>query len=239
MLEIGWLHCTRPKLMLGFLRGKISEGKLRRFKIACCRSGWHLLTDDRLKKTVEAAEAFTDGVLTGEAFDAAKREGAAAYGEIVNRVGSGVAIARAAQAACCAACDAAPGYNVDAYTYAIATMDAMDDALGRPTSSMTWSGTVPGHEIEQAALLRDIVGNPFRPVAIDPAWRTPTVTSLASAAREERILPSGELDAARLAVLADALEEAGCDGADVLSHLRLPGPHVLGCWAVDLCLGLT
>ena len=86
-------------------------------------------------------------------------------------------------------------------------------------------------------LLREIVGNPFRPVALDPAWRTPSVVSLAQAAYEERILPGGTLDSERLAVLADALEEAGCDNADILSHLRGPGPHVRGCWVVDLLLG--
>jgi hypothetical protein len=89
----------------------------------------------------------------------------------------------------------------------------------------------------QAALLRDIFGNPFRPVAIKPAWRTQTVSNLATAAYEERALPSGELDTARLAVLADALEEAGCDNADMLTHCRQPGPHVRGCWVVDLILG--
>ena len=46
-----------------------------------------------------------------------------------------------------------------------------------------------------------------------------------------------DLDPDRLAVLADALEEAGCDNADLLSHLRGPGPHVRGCWALDLLLG--
>jgi hypothetical protein len=63
------------------------------------------------------------------------------------------------------------------------------------------------------------------------------VTSLATAAYDERILPSGELDPARLAVLSDALEEAGCDDPDILNHLRSSGPHVRGCWAVDLILG--
>lgn len=81
-----------------------------------------------------------------------------------------------------------------------------------------------------------IFGNPFRPVSLDRFWLTPTLTSLATAAYEERILPSGELDPARLAVLSDALEEAGCDDADILSHLRSPGPHVRGCWALDLVL---
>jgi hypothetical protein len=63
------------------------------------------------------------------------------------------------------------------------------------------------------------------------------VTSLAAGAYEERSLPSGHLDPLRLAVLADALEEAGCADGGLLGHLRAPGPHVRGCWALDLILG--
>jgi hypothetical protein len=88
----------------------------------------------------------------------------------------------------------------------------------------------------QAAAVRDLF-NPFRPVPTQPAWLTPTVTGLAAAAYEERALPSGDLDNARLAVLADALEEAGCMDEVFLGHLRSPGPHVRGCWALDLVLG--
>jgi hypothetical protein len=89
----------------------------------------------------------------------------------------------------------------------------------------------------QAALLRDVLGNPFRPVTVSPACLTPQVVALAEAAYDQREMPSGTLDYARLAVLADALEDAGCDQADLLGHLRGPGPHVRGCWAVDLILG--
>jgi hypothetical protein len=85
-------------------------------------------------------------------------------------------------------------------------------------------------------LLHDLFGNPFRPVAIDAGWLTPTVTSLAGAAYDGRALPLGELDFARLAVLADALEEAGCTNSELLGHLRGPRPHVRGCWGVDLLL---
>jgi hypothetical protein len=63
------------------------------------------------------------------------------------------------------------------------------------------------------------------------------VLSLALAAYTDRNLPSGELDHARLAVLADALEEAGCSEQSLRDHLRSPGPHVRGCWALDLLLG--
>ncbi len=86
-------------------------------------------------------------------------------------------------------------------------------------------------------LLRDLFGNPFRPATVSPAWRTPQLVALAQAAYEQREMPAGTLDTARLAVLADALEEAGCTNADILHHLRGPGPHVRGCWAVDLILG--
>jgi hypothetical protein len=68
-----------------------------------------------------------------------------------------------------------------------------------------------------------VFGNPFRPAALDPARRTPDVVDLAQAAYDERHLPAGTLDAARLAVLADALEEAGCTDPDLLNHLRRPG----------------
>jgi hypothetical protein len=90
-----------------------------------------------------------------------------------------------------------------------------------------------------AALARDIFGNPFHPAAVAPAWLTPTVVSLAQAAYEERTPPRGELDPQRLAVLSDSLEEAGCGDTSILDHLRGSGPHVRGCWAVDLCLGLS
>jgi hypothetical protein len=86
-------------------------------------------------------------------------------------------------------------------------------------------------------LLRDIAGNPFRPAAASTAWRSRAVTALAEAAYTRRHHPSGELDGARLRVLADALEDTGCADADLPGHLRSEGPHVRGCWAIDLVLG--
>jgi hypothetical protein len=77
-------------------------------------------------------------------------------------------------------------------------------------------------------------------MALDPAWlawHSGAIPKLAQAVYEERELPSGHLDAARLAVLADMLEEAGCTNADLLSHCRQPGEHVRGCWVVDLLSG--
>jgi hypothetical protein len=90
-------------------------------------------------------------------------------------------------------------------------------------------------------VLRDVFGNPFALVpVVDPAWlawRGGIVRELAQAAYKERRLPEGTLDPARLAELADALEQSGCEYADLLGHLRGPGPHVRGCWVLDLILG--
>jgi hypothetical protein len=82
----------------------------------------------------------------------------------------------------------------------------------------------------QAALLREIVGNPFRLVSIESTWRTSNVIALAQA-----IQADGSFD--RMPILADALEDAGCDNTDILDHCRKPGEHVRGCWVVDLLLG--
>lgn len=89
----------------------------------------------------------------------------------------------------------------------------------------------------QACILRDLIGNPFRPKSITTNWLTPTILSMGQAAYQCRILPSGELDTARLAVLADALEDRGCDNDEIMGHLRSPGPHFRGCFALDLILG--
>jgi hypothetical protein len=101
------------------------------------------------------------------------------------------------------------------------------------------AGLASGGEV--ASLLHDILGPlPFRPAALAPAWLDwdgGLVRHLAQAAYDNRTMPAGTLDGDRLAVLADALEDAGCTDPDLLGHLRSPGPHVRGCWAVDLLLG--
>ena len=85
--------------------------------------------------------------------------------------------------------------------------------------------------IVQAALFRDIFGNPFRPVVFSPAWRTDTAVSLARGMYESR-------DFGAMPILADALQDAGCDNDDILNHCRDPKQvHVCGCWVVDLVLG--
>jgi hypothetical protein len=87
----------------------------------------------------------------------------------------------------------------------------------------------------QLSLFRDIIGNPFRPAIVEPAWLAWSdgiVRRLARTIYEVRAFE-------RMPILADALEEAGCDNADILKHCRQPGEHVRGCWVVDLILGMT
>jgi hypothetical protein len=87
--------------------------------------------------------------------------------------------------------------------------------------------------VDQAALVREVIGNPFRPAAADPAcltWNDGTVCRIAHAIYQESAFD-------RMPILADALEDAGCAEPDLLGHLRGPGPHVRGCWLVDLLTG--
>ena len=79
---------------------------------------------------------------------------------------------------------------------------------------------------------RDVAGNPFRPVVFAPNWRTSTAVALAQLMYDSR-------DFFQMPILADALQDAGCDNDDILNHCRGPGPHVRGCWVVDLVLGKT
>jgi hypothetical protein len=85
---------------------------------------------------------------------------------------------------------------------------------------------------EQADLLRELFGNPFRPVAFDPAWRTDTAVTLARQMYDSR-------DFGAMPILADALQDAGCEDEAILLHCREPGAHVRGCWVCDLVLGFA
>ncbi|MBP3957292.1 hypothetical protein J8F10_18765 [Gemmata sp. G18] len=92
------------------------------------------------------------------------------------------------------------------------------------------SGGATDERAAQVELLRDIFGNPFRPLTFDLAWLTSDVLALAHGIYEERAFD-------RVPILADALQDAGCDNTDILSHCRSEGAHVRGCWVVDLVLG--
>jgi hypothetical protein len=79
-------------------------------------------------------------------------------------------------------------------------------------------------------LLHCFFGNPFRPAAFSPEWRTDAALSFARQMDESR-------EFSAMPILADALQDAGCDRVDILDHCRGLGLHVRGCWVVDLVLG--
>ncbi len=238
MTETEWDACADPTSMLRFLRGRASDRKLRLFAAACCRPLWPLLTDGRSRRAVEVAERYADEQATEEdlRFAAVGAEDVADDLAASSATAGQQAEASAAFAALnvAASAERAADYcaaNAGSAIYHAATAD------GAPSAAQNRNA----ERAAQSRLLLEIFGNPFRvPPRIDPAWlkwNSSTVKKLAEAAYEHRSLPEGTLDQARLAVLADALEEAGCADSDILSHCRGPVPHVRGCWCVDLILG--
>jgi hypothetical protein len=225
--EAEWLTCADPNPMLGFIEVKASKRKMRLFACACCRRIWRLLVDERSQKAVEVAERYADGLADHRELHEATVKAEQAFYKASRFFGQGTLVddlspqsAYFAADLCLCAGDAA-----DAVTESVACEMAGDD-----DNTLAWKAAKRSEEVCQAALLREIVGNPFHLVSVDPSWLTSAVTALARGIYEERAFD-------RLPVLADALEEAGCANADLLSHCRGPRPHVRGCWVVDLILG--
>jgi len=240
MTEAEWNGCTDPQKMLEFLRGKASDRKLRLFAVACCRRVWHLLADERSRKAVEVAERYADMVtVSGDDLDAARQAAEdaaeAKAWDSANDLDTWDAWANAATAARNTLMGDMDGHSAWIASSAPAFYQRMMPAWvvsWTAGEAAGWGNEEPDVQSEQQAnVLRDIFGPlPFRPTALDPPWLTPTVKSLATAIYADRAFD-------RLPILADALEDAGCTNADILSHCRGPGPHVLGCWVVDLLLG--
>jgi len=219
MTEQQWQTSDRPTEMLAYLRDWASPRKLRLFGVACCYRIAHFMSSAVSPNTVEIAERFADGLVSAEdlrrAHEAARAEAlridAAADGA---DAAMDVALADAADAAVFSS-----GHVVNA-VYERMFMDKQAPGTRADYQELAF----------HAQLLRDIFGNPFRPVSILPAWRTPQVLSQAEAINAEKAFE-------RLPMLEDALVHAGCADADVLSHCRGPGPHVRGCWVIDALLG--
>jgi hypothetical protein len=214
--------------------------KLRLLACAWCRRVAADLTDERSRRAIEVSERYADGRAPPEELTLAASEARTVTG---GGVGDGTgrseltAVGAADAAASLVRRDGYwPGVMIAVYQAAWAETWAAHPPPA--PASLPEAVAVRPVFADHAGLIRDIFGNPFRPApAVDPAWlawRGGTVRELAWAAYEERRLPEGTLDPARLAVLADAMEDAGCTDAEILGHLRRPGQHVRGCWALDL-----
>ena len=220
MTEFEWLQGRDPRPMLELVGARASERKLRLFASACCRRIWPLLTDPRSRAAVEWAELQADGQADGSGWDAvrvAARE--AVFAADLAAVDDAWA-SHAAYAAEAAIRATEPG-GCGALRTALACASAVVDSV--------WEAEFAA----QCRLLRDLFGNPLRPVRCDPAWvsgRRGSVANLAKTIYAERRFED-------LPRLANALERAGCTTAAVLDHCRGPVPHVPGCWVVDALLG--
>lgn len=200
--------------------GPMSHGrKLRLFGCACCRSVWGLLDDERCRAAVEVAERFADGLATQEEMDAARVAALLVAKTVPDSTAASWAIKAAARLPVRVASSGASG--VAGYLVMSPTGDPC-----------------PATAKAQAALLRDFVPSLAPSLPAPSGCRTPDVLAIAQGAYQGRGLPSGHLEAARLAVLADAIEDAGCTHQALLDHLRAPGPRFRGFWALDLILGL-
>jgi hypothetical protein len=234
MTEQEWLACTDPTPMLEFLRGRASERKLLLF-VSHCMSRWF--------SGAEVVARYADGAARSAELAALEaslpRRNRADQGSLPNLGPDDNEVQGLYRAVTASAPEAARRASSAAWKSA-ALSGWMDGTMGGYGGDDLEGlrERYPAQEwLRQAAALRDLFGNPFRPVSIVPALRTPAVSSLAYATYDERTLPSGELDTSRLTILGDALEEAGCTESAILDHLRGPGPHVRGCWALDLALG--
>jgi hypothetical protein len=253
MTEAEWLACQAPQRMLEFLRdnGKTSEGKLRLFAVACCRNIWRLLTDERCRNAVEVAEQYADGLVDEQnwqdaADDAilALYDAAGAYqmsGEVADMLPHAVTscVTLAIMAETSVAWEVASARHVDPLW---ATASVLKQAVDAVSLAMGEGAAEAAERRAHVALLRCVIGNPFRTLAPGTVfhrdWHDGLLVGMASDIYHDRLLPSGHLDPARLAVLCDALLDAGCpEDHEILLHLWGPGPHVRGCIAVDLILG--
>jgi hypothetical protein len=236
--------------MLEFLQrsGNASERKVRLFGVACCRRIWHLLPDERSRRAVEVAERFADGLVTEAetnraAFEAAAVPSDATQGipkEVRWRVAEAVEflLSPPEEAVLLWVCDyVAVAMEGEQFVKEGATPEmlaAWSDECYASDRIMGCTAINPNAII--ADILREVIGPiPFRRVSIAPAvlhWNGEAIPNLARGFYDDRRFQD-------LPILADALEEAGCTNAHLLSHCRGPGPHVRGCWALDLILCKT
>lgn len=225
MTEGAWLSSADPLAMWEYLRRRASERKCRLLAAAALRRLAGYFSDDAavlelLVGAAEAGERFADGTLSSNEFRRLREQF-----HLYTRLGALSDAQRFAG-------EVVSGLFADSPAEAAYAITFAPDAVAELDEERLPAAT-PRREREiaaQASLVRDLFGNPFRPVTFDPAWQTEAAVGLARG-----IYESG--DFGPMQVLADALEDAGCADAEMLAHCRGDGPHVRGCWVVDLVLG--
>lgn len=205
-----WRRCEAPEVLRQALAELGRPPSARKARLARCEVCRRLYgaIDAALRDALDTAAAHADG-----------------------RAGEG-ALAAAEERLLCGSVEPGEGRPVW-WRDALSCVEAGGEESDWPGDSGR-SGPTPVGASPQAVAAecyRDIFGNPFRPVAFSASWRTDAGVALAAQMYESR-------DFGAMPILADALQEAGCDVEEVLDHCRDPeGTHVRGCWVVDLLLG--
>lgn len=237
MMEAEWRICGDPNWLLEGLPGaRASVRKVRLLVCACCRAAWPIFQGTRKAQAVEVAEQQADGLMV--------REPPEFWQDLIEWHGEGLDLL---MEIIDLAIDGLNGFHFEqdlawnlpliaTAAAARALQDSPDVSQVRQVLSFL-AATAPvsrkdnscAHaRMRQCDLIRDIFG-PFRKVRIDPAvlaWNDGTIHKMAQIIYEERRFKD-------LPILADALEDAGCNHPDILSHCRRPGEHTRGCWLVD------
>ena len=257
MTEAEWLTSTDPTTMMNYLRERASNRKKRLFAVACCRRLSHLVVETGWHNVLEITEQYADGSVPSGILDSALQQIASIATALYDQTGDPQErytpnlILNGAYGAIYEAALRNPLTETPVTEEAsfMATEGGFAGGTARQAAGtvQTAAGVAAQdgndaapaiaaiavrrtEECFQCQLVRDIFGNPFRRIALDPAWLTPKVKTLAQAIYDDRSFE-------RMPELADTLAEAGCSNPDILSHCRGPEPHVRGCWVVDLVLG--
>jgi hypothetical protein len=242
MTEAEWIACNDPKPMLEFVRGKLSDRKLRLFAVGCCRMIWKLLADRRSRLAVEVAERFADGQAVLEELESARAGGEKAWQESNRLSPSGFLDFRylAAQGARDTAYHPewsiipkairSPKARVEpipaSHIYPGYAAENAASARGAEAGQRN-EYVVHQEKAAQARLIRELCGNPFQPCTTTTHWPAAVV-------RLAKALYAGE---DRAGALQHALQDAR--QTELAEHFRETETHPKGCWALDLILGLS
>ena len=219
MTEAEWLAPTMLAELLRYLHKATDtpDRKFRLFGVACCRRVAEQIRKHALTEVIDECERLADDLLSSRLNSLWRTaDDIAQSGRFIENESDQAQLAYAAAVCQLTEYPIEPGQCADSCVQALESHGGFD--AGRREL------------LFQVNLLRDIFGNPFRPATIDPAWRTDTAVALAGQMYESR-------DFGAMPILADALQDAGCTNDDILDHCRRDGPHVRGCWVVDLVLG--
>lgn len=227
MTDQEWLASRDLHRMLRFLEGRTSPRKFRLFAAACCRFIWEAIREDRSRQVVELVELHADQMLPREVFSAAHETASV----IALRVATDAnrAVREATK-------DVPFTAAMSTFEYVGSTAaDKLVAASDRVKSgAISWQAAksiyLPQVYAHLADVLRDIVPNPNADPSVSASWKTDDVIAIA-----KRIYQQYRFE--DVPILADALEEAGCDDEKILDHCRTEDTHVRGCWVVDLVLG--